>query len=111
VAELKDQILRVVRDPVRKLSSRERLVAPALYAAEHGMAFEWLAKSIAAVLRYENPSDQQSANLVSMLETEGCEKVISRICGIAPGTALSAAVVQSYDQFPGFLKRLKEDRP
>ena len=37
VAEMRDEILRVVRDPIRKLSPRERLVAPANLAVEYGL--------------------------------------------------------------------------
>ena len=73
VAEMKDEVLRVVRDPIRKLSPRERLVAPAMYASEHGLAFNWISKGIAAALRYSHPNDPQSLTLSSKLASQGCE--------------------------------------
>ena len=109
VAELRDEILRVVRDPIRKLSARERLVAPALYAADNDLSFEWLAKAIAAPLRYSHPADAQSVELAGRLEADGCRAVIARVCSIEPGTALSDDIVDAYEQFPALLESLKGD--
>jgi mannitol-1-phosphate 5-dehydrogenase len=51
IAEMKDEIRRVIRDPLRKLSSRERLVAPALLAVEYGLPRSWIVKGIVAAWR------------------------------------------------------------
>jgi mannitol-1-phosphate 5-dehydrogenase len=107
VAELRDEILRVVRDPMRKLSARERLVAPALYAASNGLSFDWLVKAVAAALRYSHPADAQSVALAGRLKAVGCRAVVADLCSIEPGTALSDAVVGAYEQFPAFLESLK----
>ena len=37
VPEMRDEVLRVVRDPIRKLSPRERLVGPVILAVEYGL--------------------------------------------------------------------------
>jgi mannitol-1-phosphate 5-dehydrogenase len=109
VAELRDDVLRVVRDPVRKLSARERLAAPALYAAGHGLSFEWLAVGLAAALRYSHPVDAQSTELAVRLEGRGCLAVLAEVCSIEPGTALSDAVVEAYERFPEFIDSLRGD--
>lgn len=109
VAELRDEVLRVVRDPVRKLSARERLAAPALYAAGHGLSFGWLAVGLAAALRYSDPVDERSTRLAARLEGSGCRAVLAEVCSIEPGTALSDAVVEAYDRFPEFVDSLRGD--
>jgi len=110
VAELRDEILRVVRDPLRKLSPRERLVAPALYAAGNGLSFEWLAKVIGAVLCYSHPADAQSLELAGRLRDRGCEAVLGEVCSIAPGSPLSRAIVEAFEHFPALLQSLKGGR-
>ena len=107
VAEMRDEILRVVRDPMRKLSARERLVAPAIYAAANGLSYEWLAHGIAAALRYSHPNDPQSVELAAMLEVCGVRATIEQICSI--DDPLLDAIADAYKQFPQFLEQLKGD--
>jgi mannitol-1-phosphate 5-dehydrogenase len=106
VVEMRDEILRVVRDPIRKLSSRERLVAPALYAARNGLSYQWLVWAIAAALHYADPSDAQSLELRDRLESDGCRASIEDVCDIESGTALSESIVDAYARFPEFLNSL-----
>lgn len=104
VVEIRDEILRVVRDPVRKLSPRERLVAPALYAQSQNLSFKWLALGIAAILRYSHPSDTQSQELTAQLKNAGLKKVLEEICEISSGTRLADDIINAYNRFPEILK-------
>jgi mannitol-1-phosphate 5-dehydrogenase len=97
IAELRDEIMRVVRDPVRKLSSRERLVAPALAAVEFGLPCHWIAKAIVAALKYQHPEDPQSQTLASQLNERGLEAVLHDICGIGPASPLIGEIAQAWE--------------
>ena len=99
VPEMRDEILRVVRDPMRKLSARERLVAPALQAEELGASREWIVKGIAAALHYSHPVDAQSIELQARLERSGIEVVVAEVCGIAPDSSLGQEIVEAYNTF------------
>ena len=81
---MRDEILRVVRDPIRKLSTRERLVAPAKLAVEYGLPRKWIVKAIVAALRYRHPQDPQSLVLAERLSREGLASVLQTICEIEP---------------------------
>ncbi len=96
VAELKDLILRVVRDPLRKLSRGERFVAPAELAVRYGLPFHELALGIAAVLHYYHPNDSQSVALRQRLEAEGAEKAIAGILGLPRDHPVAASSVIEY---------------
>jgi mannitol-1-phosphate 5-dehydrogenase len=99
VAELKDLILRVVRDPLRKLSRAERFVAPAEMAIEYGLPCEEIVWAIGAVLHYHHPDDAQSVEMRKRLETEGVEAAAAGIMGLAADHPLVAKVVQAYRAF------------
>ena len=60
IEEMRDSLLRVVRDPIRKLGLGDRLMGPALYAQSHGLPFDAITKSIANVLCYRNDNDPES---------------------------------------------------
>ena len=96
VPEMRDEILRVVRDPIRKLSPRERLVAPAMLAVEYGLPRVGIVKRIVAALRYRHPDDPQSVALSEQLAEQGLSKVLENVCGIAPESPLAAEIEQAW---------------
>jgi mannitol-1-phosphate 5-dehydrogenase len=96
IAEMKDEVLRVVRDPIRKLSAHERLVAPALLAVEYDLPREWIIRGIASALRYRHPGDAQSLRMGQMIEEKGLEAVLVEVCGVPAGSALAAEIGAEY---------------
>ncbi len=89
VPEMRDAILRVVRDPIRKLSPKERLVAPAMLAGEYGLPREWIVRGIAACLRYRHEKDSQSMELAGMIQRTGLMPVLASVCSIEPHSPLA----------------------
>jgi mannitol-1-phosphate 5-dehydrogenase len=96
IPEMNDQVLRVVRDPMRKLSPRERLIAPALLAEKYGLPRRWIVKGIVAALKYRHPEDAQSVALAESLEQVGLEATLQEVCGIAPDSALASEIVEAW---------------
>jgi mannitol-1-phosphate 5-dehydrogenase len=96
VAEMRDEILRVVRDPIRKLSPRERLVAPANLAVQYGLPRTWIVKAIVAAMRYRHPQDPQSVALAEQLAQRGIAHVLDNVCGIAADSPLAAEVASAW---------------
>lgn len=88
VVEMQDEILRVVRDPVRKLSNRERMVAPALLAAAYGLPRKAIVRGIVAALKYHHPRDSQSVWLQDHLAQQGFAWVLKEVCDITPDDLL-----------------------
>jgi mannitol-1-phosphate 5-dehydrogenase len=92
IAEMRDEILRVVRDPIRKLSPRERLIAPASQAVEYGLPRQAIVEAIVAALRYHHPQDPQSLELADRLAQQGVSQVLKDVCGLAPGSPLAVEI-------------------
>jgi mannitol-1-phosphate 5-dehydrogenase len=101
IAELRDEILRVVRDPIRKLSSHERLVSPSLLAVEYGLPRKWIVKAIVAAFRYQHPGDPQSILLANMIREHGFDKTLARISNIQPGTPLFSEIKAGWEEWNG----------
>jgi mannitol-1-phosphate 5-dehydrogenase len=96
IAELKDDILRVVRDPIRKLSAHERLVAPALLAVEYDLPRRWIVRGITSALRYRHPADAQSLRLGQMISDKGLEAVLAGVCEIPAGSPLMDEIMVTF---------------
>jgi len=99
VPEMRDEVLRVIRDPIRKLSPRERLVAPATLAVEYGLPRGQIVNGIVAALRYSHPKDPQSVVLAEQLARQGLSKVLEDICGIAPQSALAVEIERAWQEW------------
>jgi mannitol-1-phosphate 5-dehydrogenase len=99
VAEMRDDILRVVRDPIRKLSPRERLVAPALLAVEYGLPCSGIVRGIVAALRYRHPEDPQSQKVGADIKQKGLKGVLEDICHLAPDHPLAEEIDRAWREW------------
>jgi mannitol-1-phosphate 5-dehydrogenase len=99
IAEIRDEILRVVRDPIRKLSARERLVAPALLAEEYSLPRQWIVRGIVAALKYRHPDDAQSLLLAEKLSEQGLSAVLRQVCSIDPASELGQEITEAWHRW------------
>lgn len=70
-SELPDEILRVVREPVRKLGSEERFLGPATLMLKHGRRPNYLLYGLCAALLSRIPGDKQSTRVSVLLAEKG----------------------------------------
>jgi mannitol-1-phosphate 5-dehydrogenase len=99
IAALKDDLLRVVRDPIRKLSNRERLVAPAMLAVEYGLPRGWIVQGMVAALKYKHPGDAQSLVLAQKLAEKGLHPVLKEVCSIPSDSPLIPEIQAAWEQW------------
>jgi mannitol-1-phosphate 5-dehydrogenase len=95
---LADPIVRVVREPKRKLAPNDRLVKPALLALEAGIAPVNLATVIAAALLYDNPADLQAAELVGELKDKGVDQMLAEIANLPSDSVLAQLVKEKLSE-------------
>jgi mannitol-1-phosphate 5-dehydrogenase len=81
---LKDTVVRVGRDPLRKLGPDERLIAPAKLARQYGMPRDHILDAIVAALRFSHPDDPQSMELARRLKCDGLWMTLCAVSGL-PG--------------------------
>jgi mannitol-1-phosphate 5-dehydrogenase len=95
---LPDTVGRVGRQPLRKLSRHERFVGPAAEAAERGLEVGALVSAMAAALRFDDPEDEQSAELQRRLRTESAEELTSSITGLEHAHPLFPRVAEIIEE-------------
>jgi mannitol-1-phosphate 5-dehydrogenase len=93
---LGDTVLRLGRDPIRKLSPDDRLIAPARLAEAAGISPHALAQAIAAALRFDPPEDPIALELQQRLSQDGIDYVLASICQIQADEPLAALIRDSY---------------
>ena len=80
---LEDIVSRVGRAPLRKLSRKERFIAPAAHLAESGEKVDYLLGGIEMCLRFQNiKDDEESAELAKKLKEMSASEATKDITGL-----------------------------
>jgi mannitol-1-phosphate 5-dehydrogenase len=78
---MKDEVMRVGRSPLRKLGEGDRLLGPIKMCREYGLKRDNLLIGVAAALRYDNPDDEESAELQRKIKDKGIEAFVKELVG------------------------------
>ncbi|KAM3513426.1 hypothetical protein MY11210_002906 [Beauveria gryllotalpidicola] len=100
---LEDAVERVGRAPLRKLSHKERFVAPAAEIAEDGGEIKYLLDAIEMALRFQNvEDDDESKELAAIMSDSTPEDVVTKVCGVQTSEKI-------YPQLVEVVKRVQAD--
>lgn len=91
---LKDDVTRVGREPLRKLSPTDRLIKPLMTAAGFGLPVDHLLTGVGAALHYNNPEDKQSVELQEKIKANGVKATVAEITGIEDAAIIDAIVAE-----------------
>jgi mannitol-1-phosphate 5-dehydrogenase len=93
---LEDPIMRVAREPRRKLAADDRLTGLGIACLAAGFRPLALADAMAAALSYAEPNDPQATDLQREIELLGPEEVLARLGSLDPQDELVQLVGDSY---------------
>ncbi|MCK0551580.1 mannitol-1-phosphate 5-dehydrogenase [Pantoea ananatis] len=79
---LKDDVERVGRQPIRKLSAGDRLIKPTLGTLEYGLPHANLVQGIAAAMHYHSDQDPQAQELAALLAEKGPQATLAQVSGL-----------------------------
>lgn len=91
---LQDDVTRVGREPLRKLSPTDRLIKPLMTAAGYGLPVDHLLVGVGAALHYNNPEDKQSVELQEKISAMGVRAAAAEITGLTDDALLDAIVTE-----------------
>lgn len=80
---LKDDVERVGRQPLRKLSAGDRLIKPLLGTLEYGLPHRNLVKGIAAAMHFRSEEDPQAQELAALIAEKGPQAALAQISGLS----------------------------
>ena len=99
---LEDSVLRVGREPMRKLSYNDRLIKPILGTLEYNLKHENLVKGVVAAFQFYSEEDSESKELKKMLDSESLSDVVMRVTGLKNEKALFDEI---YNELSKVLKK------
>lgn len=101
---LKDECNRVGREPGRKLAPNDRIILPMLTAKGFGLPYDKLLLAAGGALRFNNPEDPQSVEILEGIAKEGLEATIVKFTGLDATDPVVAEIKDAYDKVLAFAK-------
>ena len=92
---LNDDVNRVGREPIRKLSENDRLIKPLRGTLEYGLPYANLVKGVVMALNYRNEDDPQAVELAEFIANNGVEQAVRHYTGLSDESVI-ADVVKAY---------------
>ncbi|WP_028550756.1 mannitol-1-phosphate 5-dehydrogenase [Paenibacillus sp. UNC451MF] len=93
---LSDEVVRVARSPIRKLSPNDRLVRPAMQGFELGIEPRYLTLAMAAALLFDYQEDEEAVELQEFIKSRGIHFAAAQITGIPEGHPVHKLVIEKY---------------
>ncbi len=93
---LKDEVVRVGRQPLRKLGGSDRLIKPLRGTIEYNLGNENLIKGIAAALSYDYHNDEEAVRMQDILKQNTIERGIAMITGLDINSKEIASIKDEY---------------
>lgn len=93
---LADTVIRLARDPLRKLGPEERLVGATRLVEKAGTTPDALSLAIAAAYRFDDAGDPLAVELQRRIAAEGLEAVMADVSGIQADEPLGKLVQAKY---------------
>lgn len=94
---LTDEVIRVGRSPIRKLSPNDRLVRPALLAHSHGVPVPHLATAMGAALLFDYSEDPEAVELQATLKEQGVQATITKYTELPTDHPIHGSIVAAYE--------------
>ncbi|MDK1237043.1 mannitol-1-phosphate 5-dehydrogenase [Cronobacter turicensis] len=94
---LKDDVERVGRQPLRKLSAGDRLIKPLLGTLEYGLPHQNLVLGIAAAMHFRSEDDPQAQELAQLIADKGPQAALAQVSGLDANSDVVALAVQAYN--------------
>jgi mannitol-1-phosphate 5-dehydrogenase len=99
---LKDDVVRVGRAPLRKLSRKERFIGPAAHLAESDEKVDCLLGSVEMALRFQNvKDDEESVELAKKLKEMSAKEATKDITGLDEEHPLFKRVQEKVEKVQG----------
>ncbi|EKS1846683.1 mannitol-1-phosphate 5-dehydrogenase [Cronobacter muytjensii] len=94
---LKDDVERVGRQPLRKLSAGDRLIKPLLGTVEYGLPHQNLVLGIAAAMHFRSADDPQAQELAQLIADKGPQAALAQVSGLDANSDVVAEAVNAYN--------------
>ncbi|TDB49394.1 mannitol-1-phosphate 5-dehydrogenase [Photorhabdus luminescens] len=101
---LQDDVERVGRQPIRKLSPEDRLIKPLSGTMAYYSANDNLITGIAAALHFRSDSDPQAVEMRRIIDEQGIKQAVHRICRLDVQFPIVERICSEYQRLGALIR-------
>ena len=91
-----DEVVRVARGVLRKLSANDRFIKPLRECSRVGLPVDHLIASIANALHYDTMGDVEAVKLQELIKNKGLKATLAEVSGLDSDSELMARIIKQY---------------
>ncbi len=91
-----DEVVRVGRSVLRKLSNNDRFIKPLRECDRTGLPVDYLVRSIANALHYDSAEDAEAVKLQTLISSKGLKEAIIEVTGLPANSDLISRIIKQY---------------
>jgi mannitol-1-phosphate 5-dehydrogenase len=91
-----DEVTRVGRSPLRKLTPQDRFIKPIVELTKHGLRSDAIKQSVANALHYDYAGDEEAVKLQVAIREKGVAQALSEASGLPVESDIVKQIIQSY---------------
>ena len=91
-----DEVVRVGRGVLRKLSENDRFIKPLKECVRMGLSSDHLIEAIANALHYDSTEDAEALRLQEMITAKGLKETLAEITGLPNDSQLTERIIKKY---------------
>lgn len=95
-AYLQDEVVRVGRDPLRKLADGDRLMTPLRLCDRYGIGCEGIVFALAAGFAFDYAGDPGAVKIQESIASAGIEHTVREVTGLEENSPLAERIAQRY---------------
>ena len=89
-----DEVTRVGRSPLRKLSKGDRFIKPMLECESLGLSYDGLVESVLNALKFDCVEDEESVKLQTMIKDIGLENTLIEVTGLEKDNPILQKIIK-----------------
>ena len=89
-----DEVVRVGRGPLRKLSANDRFFKPMLELYNRDMDSSHLQKVVSLALKFNVPEDEESVKLQALIQAKGKQAALAEVSGLSEDHPLIQSIIK-----------------
>jgi mannitol-1-phosphate 5-dehydrogenase len=96
---LEDTVVRIGRDPLRKLGRSDRIIGSLNLCLDKGVFPDNIIKVCASAYNFDYYDDDSAVKLSQLIEKDGIEKTIKKVSGIEPDTDIGKKIIKYFYEY------------
>ena len=102
---LQDELYRVGRDPIRKLSFNDRLITPLRMCSELDIDCQNILYGIGAGFLFDYIDDDKAQEIQNRIKNDGIKNAVSFVSGLAEEDAFVSKIADKYEELKNMLRK------